>query len=406
MARTLPSTRRTTGMSAVLRVPGMPVVLTAHAVSMAGTLAAEVALSILIFQRTGSAFLSALVLVCSFLPYAVGGTLLSSLADRFPPRRLLVCCDLLSAACIAAMLVPGLPVLALLGLLLVTGFVAPLFQGARAASLSHLLDADLFPVGRSLLRTISQTAVVSGFALGSVLVAAVGPLWLLASDAASFLLSAALIGWGTRATPAADPDGERTLRTVVRASADGLRHLCGNPPLRRLILLTWAVPGFSAVGDGLAVAYTAQAHAPVSTAGVLFTGYAVGTVLGELLVARLRPETRGRLVLPLVLLSQLPFLVFVFAPALPLAGALLLLSGAGFACNQGIDPLILRESEPALRGRLFTVQTSGLMTVQGVVIAVSGALGSHARPGLVIAAFGALGACTVLWLALHSPVTE
>lgn len=46
------------------------------------------------------------------------------------------------------------------------------------------------------------------------------------------------------------------------------------------------------------------------------------------------------------------------------------------------------------------------MTVQGVVIAVSGALGSHARPGLVIAAFGALGACTVLWLALHSPVTE
>ncbi|MFI8993301.1 MFS transporter [Streptomyces sp. NPDC053542] len=406
MARTLPPTRSTTGMGAVLRVPGMPAVFAAHAVSMAGTLAAEVALSILIFQRTSSAFLSALVLVCSFLPYAVGGTVLSSLADRFPPRRVLVCCDLLSAACIAAMLVPGLPVLALLGLLLVTGVIAPLFQGARAASLTHLLDADLFPVGRSLLRTISQTAVVSGFALGSVLVAAVGPLWLLAGDAASFLLSAALIGWGTRATPAADPDGERTVRSVVRASADGLRHLRDNPPLRRLILLTWAVPGFAAVGDGLAVAYTAQAGAPVTAAGVLFTGYAAGTVLGELMVARFRPETRGSLVLPLVLLSQLPLALFAFGPPLPLAAALLLLSGAGFACNQGIDLLILRTSEPAMRGRLFTVQTSGLMTVQGVVIAASGALGSHARPGLVIAAFGVAGAATVLWLALRSPVTE
>lgn len=46
------------------------------------------------------------------------------------------------------------------------------------------------------------------------------------------------------------------------------------------------------------------------------------------------------------------------------------------------------------------------MTVQGVVIAVSGALGSHARPGLVIAAFGVLGTGTVLWLALRSPVAE
>lgn len=406
MALPLLAPRGNTGMGAVLGVPGMPAVFCAHAVSMAGTLAAEVALSILIFQRTGSAFLSALVLVCTFLPYAIGGTLLSSLADRFPPRRVLVFCDLLSAACIAIMLLPGLPVPALLGLLLVTGFVAPLFQGARAASLSHFLDADLFPVGRSLLRTISQTAVVSGFALGSVLVAAIGPLWLLAADAASFVLSAALIGWCSPSAPACDPDGERTPRSVLRASADGLRSLRANPPLRRLILLTWAVAGFSAVGDGLAVAYTAQAGAPATWAGALFTGYAAGTVLAELVVARLRPRTRGRLVLPLVLLSQLPLVGFAFSPPLPVAAGLLLLSGAGFACNQGLDPLILTASEPALRGRLFTMQTSGLMTVQGVSIAVSGALGSHARPGLVIAAFGVLGALTVVWLACRSPAAK
>jgi sugar phosphate permease len=119
---------------------------------MTGNIAAEVALSILIYQRSGSPLLSALVLVASFLPYGLGGTVLSSVADRFAARRVLVGCDLTSAACIAAMLIPGVPVLGLLGLLLVTGLVAPLFQGARASSLAHLLPADLFGVGRSLLR--------------------------------------------------------------------------------------------------------------------------------------------------------------------------------------------------------------------------------------------------------------
>src|SRR5690242_19665079 len=104
-------------------------------------------------------------MVCSFLPYALGGTLLSSVADRFPARRLLVVCDLLSAVCIALMLVPGLPVGALLGLLLVTGVIAPIFAGARAASLAQLLPAEHFPVGRSLLRAISQVTVLTGFAV-------------------------------------------------------------------------------------------------------------------------------------------------------------------------------------------------------------------------------------------------
>ena len=57
---------------------------------MVGTIAAQVALSILVFERTGSPLLSALVLVCSFLPYALGGIVLSSIADRFPARRVLV----------------------------------------------------------------------------------------------------------------------------------------------------------------------------------------------------------------------------------------------------------------------------------------------------------------------------
>jgi len=253
-------------------------------------------------------------MVCSFLPYALGGTLLSSVADRFPARRLLVVCDLLSAVCIALMLIPGLPVGALLGLLLVTGVIAPSFAGARAASLAQLLPAELFPVGRSLLRAISQVTVLTGFAVGAAAVAAVGAAWLLAVDVVTFLVSAALIGFGTPYSPA----GERS-RGTVRDSWIGLRYLFGHPRLRPLILLTWVAPAFSSVPDGLAVAYSAQTGAAPAAAGALFTGYATGTVLGELVVARFTSSLRRRLIVPLLLASQLPAIAFLAKPSVPVA---------------------------------------------------------------------------------------
>lgn len=398
------SASRPLGYGAVLRVPGLRAVYLAHAVSMAGTVAAEVALSILIYQRSGSPLLAALVLVASFLPYGLGGTVLSSAADRFPARRVLVGCDLTSAACISAMLIPGVPVLGLLGLLLVTGLVAPLFQGARASSLAHLLPTDLFPVGRSLLRSISQTTVLIGFAVGSVTVAAVGPRWLLGADAASFLASAVLIRFWTRPSPANVTGSGASAGAVVQDSLVGLRYIVNHVALRRMLLLSWAVPGFGSFAEGLAVAYTAQVGSRATSAGALFTGYAAGTVVAEVVIARLAPSTKRRLLVPLAVLSQLPLLVFLAAPPIPIAACLLVVSGAGFAFNQGLDPLILAATEPAYLGRLYTVQSSGLMTVQGIGIGLAGLIGVLVPARFVIAAAGLVGLSVVSTLAYRALV--
>ncbi|HET6740575.1 MAG TPA: MFS transporter [Kribbella sp.] len=396
-----------TSYRAVLRLPGMRAVYAAHTVSMLGTIAAEVALSILVFERTGSPLLSALVLVCSFLPYAVSGVLFSSLTDRSPARRVLVTCDLLSAACVGAMLLPGMPVAGLLGLLVGLGMVAPVFSGARAASLANLLPQHLFPVGRSLLRAIGQTAMLAGFALGGIAVAAIGARWLLIADVATFGLSAILIGTGTPYTPPAN----RKQSTPTNAADDsgrdrspgrgwgGVRLLSVNVRLRNLILLTWVAAAFSSLPDGLAVAYTAQVGTAAAAAGALFTGYAVGGVAGELVVARFTPSVRRRLVVPFLLASQLPAIGFLTVPPIPVAAALLAISGAGFAFNQGIDPLILGAVDPTHRGRLFTIQTSGLMAIQGVSIALGGVVGSFIAPNLTIALSGVLGTATTLLIA-------
>jgi Transmembrane secretion effector len=372
-------------------VRGLRPMYAAHAISMAGTVAAEVALSILVYQRSHSPLLSALVLVVSFLPWGLGGTVLSAVADRFPARPLLVTCDLVSATAVAAMLVPRMPVFGLLGLLLLIGLVAPLFQGARAASLAYLLPADLFPVGRALLRSISQAMLLTGFAAGALVVAAVGPKWMLGADAASFLVSATLLRFGTTPTPASSQAGGRSPRSVLRESMQGLRYVFGHGTLRRLLVLSWAVPAFSSAPDGLAVAYTAQLGSAVTSAGLLFTGYAAGAILGEVALARRSNATRRRLLLPLVLLCEVPALFFVFGPPLALAAALLMLTGAGTSFNQGLDPRILEATEPSYRGRLFTIQSSGLMTVQGIGIGLAGVIGVFVPARYVIAGIAATG---------------
>jgi hypothetical protein len=385
-------------------------VFAAHLVSMLGSVAAEVALSVLIYERTGSALLSSLTLAVSFLPYALAGGALSSLVDLFPARPLLVSCDVACAMCIAAMLVPGLPIAAILSLLFVVGLISPVFQGARAASLTTLLGPDDFPVGRSLLRSIAMTALLVGMALGSVTLAVVGPTWLLGADAVSFVGSAALLRFGTPATPAAasrPTDGAARgssssiagrVRGVLGDSLAGLRYLMGASPLRWMVLLGWTAAAFAVVAEGLAAAYAVHTGTLATRAGIIATGGAAGTLLGEALVVRLPPRRRRALLVPLVVLTQVPLLGFLASPPVPVAAVLVFVSGLGYAFNQGLDPLVLAATDRDYQGRVLTVQTSGLMAGQGAAAALGGLAAGFLPPNLVVAGAGGLGLVFVLAL--------
>ena len=62
----------------------------AYTVSMLGDIVAAVALTVLVFERTGSPFLAGVTFTLAFVPYLFAGALLSSLVDRVPPRRLMI----------------------------------------------------------------------------------------------------------------------------------------------------------------------------------------------------------------------------------------------------------------------------------------------------------------------------
>ncbi|MER5825830.1 MFS transporter, partial [Streptomyces mirabilis] len=200
---TPPNVPEATGYGRVFAVREFRAVFAAHAFSLLGLVVSELALSVLVYDLTGSPLMSALTFALGFLPYLVGGTLLAGAADRFPARRVLVVCDLVCAGCVAVMVVPGAPIAVLLAMRCSLAVVSPLFQGARTATLTDVLgDGDLFVLGRSLLRIVSQGALLAGFGLGGVLLTVVSPRGALLITVCTFLTSAALLRFGTRRRPA------------------------------------------------------------------------------------------------------------------------------------------------------------------------------------------------------------
>src|SRR4051794_35030538 len=68
-----------------------------QALSRVGDQLAAVALSVLVYARTGSTLATAATYAVGFLPALVGGPLLAGLADTLPRRSVMVGCDLLRA---------------------------------------------------------------------------------------------------------------------------------------------------------------------------------------------------------------------------------------------------------------------------------------------------------------------
>ncbi|WP_371588464.1 MFS transporter [Streptomyces virginiae] len=380
------------GYRSVFRVREFRTVFAAHLLSVFGVVVAEISLSVLVYRTTGSPLMSALTFALGFLPYVLGGTLLAGIADRHPARRVLVTCDLVCALCAAAMVAPGTPVAVLLVLRCAMAFVAPLFQGTRNASLSDILGTgDAFVLGRSLLRMVAQSAQLIGFGLGGLLLTVLAPRAAIALTAAGFLGSALLLRLGTRSRPARG--GART------SPLAGLRAVLGRRRLRALMLLFWLPPVFLVVPEALLAPYADGIGVGTAALGLMMCAMPVGTIAGELWAgSALTARTRSRIVIPLASAGLLPLLLFALRPGLPVVLAALLLAGLAHAHTLGLDQWYVDAVPDELRGRAMTLLSTGLMTLQGVGMALAG-LAAEFRPvHEVVTGAGFLGTGVVLLL--------
>src|SRR3954471_13766207 len=177
----------------------------AQALSVVGDQLARIAVALLVFNRSHSALLTAVSFGVSYLPWVVGGPLLSGYADRLPRRSVMIVSDIVRAVLVLGIVIPGMPTAGLLVLVTLVALMEPPFGAARAALLPDVVgEGESYAVASALSNTTNNFGVVAGFAVGGALVATIGVSTSIVLDSFTFLLSAWVIARRVKSRPAAD----------------------------------------------------------------------------------------------------------------------------------------------------------------------------------------------------------
>jgi MFS family permease len=386
---------------AVFRVREFRALWFGQVLSIAGDQLARVALTLLVYARTGSALLSAFTYALTFLPDLIGGPLLSGLADRYPRRSVMVVSDLLRAALVAVMAISGLPIWVVCVLLVLVQLLNSPFTAARSALLPNMLDGDLFMGGQAIMNITYQTGTLAGYVAGGALVAFTGPYVALAIDAVTFVASAILVRFGIahRDVPGKDEPSARRGATLS-SLRDGLKLVSGNRTLRVLVGMG-CVSGFYVVGESLSVPYAHQIGGGPFTAGLLFAAMPFGTAIGMIVLTRfIAPPVRLGLLGPLAVASCFVLLASGIRLNLALTLVVWAISGAAQAFQTVAAAAFIRAVPDAGRGQAFGLASTSLRLAQGLAIVVAGALTVRLTPSWVVFVFAAAGTVATVWAAM------
>jgi MFS family permease len=345
----------------------------------------QLAISVLIYARTGSPLLAALAFAAGSLPQLLGAMTLMAAADRLPPRRLLAGWQLLRALTVALLATGVLPVWGALVLLLVAGAGDGVAAGAGYALLADVLPGQ-YVLGRSILNMADGAMQIAGYGAGGILIAALGPHQALWAATALTTLAAASYRCGLRRRPARSAGrGHASFQQTWHNN----KTLLSSPRARILLLAQWLPNGLIVGAEALYVPYAGR------NAGILFTAAAAGMLAGDTMIGRWTTlRQRTRLTFPLYALLAAPYLAFLGRPGTIEAATLVAAASFGYAACLGLQERFLQAVPGQITGHALGFAGAGMATVQAVAIACTGALADVLPAGTVMALAGATSLLT------------
>jgi predicted MFS family arabinose efflux permease len=223
------------------------VLLSAYFISSVGDWVSRLAVPVILFKMTGSAFCLSLAYAMTFLPYLVVTPVGGVLADAVDRRTLLVVVDIAAGSLVilmalSAWLAPE-TAWSFYPLLFLLFSLVAVYHPAFQSYLPSLLAESEFAKGNSYISAADNVTDVLGPILGGFLITTIGAMNALYLDAASFLFSAACICFIE-----ARPLVLRLLRNVSAAACwddlrEGALYVFGHQTLRYGCIL-FAVTNF------------------------------------------------------------------------------------------------------------------------------------------------------------------
>jgi MFS family permease len=364
-----------------------------------GTQMSSVALPLLVLAHTRSPVLAGAVgtvslatLVITMLP---GG----ALADRAERRRLMLGCDILSAAVTGAFAVAVLagrvPVLLALAVAIAGALIASVYIPASFGLLRSIAADEQIGQATARLQARSAVARLAGPAAGGALYAWHPALPFVAETAGLLISAACLLLMRTRSRPAPGlgPPGRGDLTA-------GLRFLWRQPYLRTTLLVFGAGmnSGFSALGF-VALAVASRGGHSGLAGGTVVSLASVGSLAGALLAPRLSGRFRGGTMIALTCwASAVAAGILAVRRDIPLMGGLVAVCLAVAAvASVGFLAALVVAAPPELTGRVQSAAGFLSSLAQPVGPVLGGVLLSSwgAGPAFAVLA-GVFAACAAI----------
>jgi MFS family permease len=383
---------------------------TAGTVSSVGSAVTSVALPLVaLFALHASAFEVGLLTAASWVAWLLIGLPSGVVVGMLPLRETQVAMDLLRALALLSIPVAwwldGLTMAQLLISALVIGFANVLFDVGNMTLLPAIVPKEELNRRNSLMSATHAVTQLGGPALGGVLVQLAGSVPAVLADAASYVVSAVLIGrLPHREVPR--PAERAPVRTMI---AEGWRFVARHPVMGPC---TWAATAVNfACGALLALApvyLVRDLQAPAGLVGVLIAGEGVGSLLGATLAPALTRVLGSARALLVAGVAGASFALLMPAGYGATGMALFAVGNAGFAAGVVVFSINTRtyrqvESPPELLARVMATVRFVSWGAIPVGSLVSGAAASWfgAREALWLTAAAAFVPVLVLLL---SPV--
>lgn len=357
-----------------------------------GTWMATIALTADITARTQSPWWVSALFIVTFLPSVVVGLAAGPLIDRLSRKRLIVAADLARLAVFAALPFVG-GTLTILALAAVAGVANSFFRPAVLAGVPNLVSEDDLAHGTSLLQATDWVAATLGPILGGVIVSASGVDVVYWVNAATFLISAALL---VRIPAALLQSEQAVTRGHWRDLVEGLSAFRRSAAMFTVLFAF----GFAMLATGLinvSEIFLAERalHRGAFGYGLLWTATGIGLVVGSLVSGSLIEKRDPISVYPLAFLPWAAgILGAAIAPNLWVASVAMVLAGFGNGLTFPITILIVqRHTADRLRGRAFTVIISAHNALLGIAMVAAGALTNLAGARWTYGVAAALLAC-------------
>lgn len=330
----------------------------AQVISLTGDWFNTIASVIIVNRYAASGLAVGGLFIARALPPFLLGPIAGVVADRFDRRRVLILSDILRAGIVLCFLFVDRPEhLWLLYVLTVLQFsVSAFFEPARAALVPALVENDELLIANTLSSITWSAMLALGGAIGGLTASLFGVRVSLVVDAASFLISAALV---LSITGEFRVEAVHALESGWQNFVDGLSYVRKNLDvgLVTLVKAMGQVGSFDIISALYAAHVFRAGQDGATTLGLMFTAFGVGSVLGPIISNWLGDSSTvwlRRAILGGFMCMPLAWLVVGTAPSLPIVLAGCILRGAGGSINWTYSDVLLQMTVPNhLLGRVF-----------------------------------------------------